>query len=177
MARRNHFDRKAGGFIERDHNHDGIDRGGFLKCMAWTGTGALCVIEGGVLKSYALGSEIALFPSGVAFDLISRGRPTSLWASAVPELDRGRHHSFSGAWNRTACLAIRSRGKMPQRLAAVTSRGRRVYGVSSGCDLDAALAGSQDRKGHPSPVSHFAGIARRGIHCSHGASWRIPERC
>jgi Icc protein len=38
-----------------DHNHDGIDRRGFLKCMAWAGTGTLCVLEGGVLKSYALG--------------------------------------------------------------------------------------------------------------------------
>ncbi len=37
-----------------DHNHDGVDRRGFLKCMAWAGTGALCVIQGGVLKSYAL---------------------------------------------------------------------------------------------------------------------------
>ncbi len=37
-----------------DHNHDGIDRRGFLKCMAWAGTGTLCVIQGGVLKSFAL---------------------------------------------------------------------------------------------------------------------------
>ncbi len=37
-----------------DHNHDGIDRRGFLKCMAWAGTGAFCVINGGVLKSYSL---------------------------------------------------------------------------------------------------------------------------
>jgi 3',5'-cyclic-AMP phosphodiesterase len=37
-----------------DHNQDGIDRRGFLKCMAWAGTGALCVMQGGVLKSYAL---------------------------------------------------------------------------------------------------------------------------
>jgi Icc protein len=37
-----------------DHNHDGIDRRGFLKCMAWAGTGALCVLEGGVLRSYSL---------------------------------------------------------------------------------------------------------------------------
>src|SRR5271169_4042999 len=37
-----------------DPNHDGIDRRGFLKCMAWAGTGALCVLEGGVLKSYGL---------------------------------------------------------------------------------------------------------------------------
>jgi Icc protein len=37
-----------------DHNHDGIDRRGFLKCMAWAGTGTLCVMKGGVLNSYGL---------------------------------------------------------------------------------------------------------------------------
>jgi len=37
-----------------DHNHDGINRRGFLKCMAWAGTGALCVMQGGVLKSFSL---------------------------------------------------------------------------------------------------------------------------
>jgi len=43
-----------------DHNRDGIDRRGFLKCMAWAGTGAFCVMKGGVLNSYSLGriSEI-----------------------------------------------------------------------------------------------------------------------
>jgi 3',5'-cyclic-AMP phosphodiesterase len=50
-----------------DHNHDGIDRRGFLKCMAWAGTGALCVMQGGVLKSVslsALSSKAARPPSG-----------------------------------------------------------------------------------------------------------------
>ena len=37
-----------------DHNNDGVDRRGFLKCMAWSGTGALCVMQGGVLKCYSL---------------------------------------------------------------------------------------------------------------------------
>lgn len=44
---------------ECDKHHyragDGIDRRGFLKCMAWAGTGALCVIKGGVLSSYGFG--------------------------------------------------------------------------------------------------------------------------
>ncbi|MGA9565484.1 MAG: metallophosphoesterase [Candidatus Korobacteraceae bacterium] len=40
--------------IIHDHNHDGIDRRGFLKCMAWAGAGAFCVMQGGVLHSYAL---------------------------------------------------------------------------------------------------------------------------
>src|SRR6266576_2196649 len=41
--------------ITHDHNHDGVDRRGFLKCMAWAGTGALYVMQGGVLSSFALG--------------------------------------------------------------------------------------------------------------------------
>ncbi len=41
--------------IEHDHSTDGVDRRGFLKCMAWAGTGALCILQGGVLKSFAMG--------------------------------------------------------------------------------------------------------------------------
>src|ERR1700758_1203278 len=41
-------------FIKENVEKDGIDRRGFLKCMAWVGTGTLCVLKGGVLKSYAL---------------------------------------------------------------------------------------------------------------------------
>lgn len=37
-----------------DHNHDGVNRRGFLRCMAWAGTGAFCVMKGGVLNSYSL---------------------------------------------------------------------------------------------------------------------------
>ena len=40
--------------ILHDHNKDGVDRRGFLKCMAWAGTGALCVMQGGVLKSFGM---------------------------------------------------------------------------------------------------------------------------
>jgi 3',5'-cyclic-AMP phosphodiesterase len=42
--------------IRENLNPDGIDRRGFLKCMAWAGTGTLCLVQGGVLKSYALGN-------------------------------------------------------------------------------------------------------------------------
>src|SRR6266851_2857494 len=40
--------------VLHDHNNDGVNRRGFLKCMAWAGTGAFCVMQGGVLKSYSL---------------------------------------------------------------------------------------------------------------------------
>ncbi len=49
-----------------DHNHDGVDRRGFLKCMAWAGTGAFCVIRGGVLRSYAFSRLPALDPKEMA---------------------------------------------------------------------------------------------------------------
>jgi Icc protein len=47
-----------GDFIKDNLNADGVDRRGFLKCMAWAGTGTFCLIQGGVLKSFAL-SDIA----------------------------------------------------------------------------------------------------------------------
>jgi len=41
-------------YIEDDHTEDGINRRGFLKCMAWAGTGAFFVLQGGVVKSFAM---------------------------------------------------------------------------------------------------------------------------
>src|SRR5947208_3362270 len=41
-------------YISHDHEHDGIDRRGFLHCMAWAGTGLLWTISGGVLASKTL---------------------------------------------------------------------------------------------------------------------------
>ena len=41
--------------IVHDHNHDGIDRRGFLECMAWAGTGVLWTATGGVLSSRVFG--------------------------------------------------------------------------------------------------------------------------
>ena len=41
-------------YISHDHEHDGIDRRGFLHCMAWAGTGLLWTISGGVIASKTL---------------------------------------------------------------------------------------------------------------------------
>jgi 3',5'-cyclic-AMP phosphodiesterase len=48
-----------GRYITEDRTGDGIDRRGFLKCMAWAGTGALCLIKGGVLQSSPLSAAIS----------------------------------------------------------------------------------------------------------------------
>jgi len=42
------------GELRLEDNDDGVDRRGFLTCMAWAGTGALFRMDGGVLKSYSL---------------------------------------------------------------------------------------------------------------------------
>src|SRR4051812_49393073 len=41
-----------------DLNNDGIDRRGFLECMAWAGTGVLWMMSGGILKSYGMSQLI-----------------------------------------------------------------------------------------------------------------------
>jgi predicted MPP superfamily phosphohydrolase len=40
--------------ILHDHHHDNIDRRGFLKCMAWVGTGVLYSASGGILRSQTM---------------------------------------------------------------------------------------------------------------------------
>jgi 3',5'-cyclic-AMP phosphodiesterase len=44
--------------INGDHEGDGVDRRGFLKCMAWAGTGLVWSVSGGVLSSRVFGQAI-----------------------------------------------------------------------------------------------------------------------
>ena len=52
--------RRKESLILHNRNRDGVDRRGFLKCMAWAGTGALFVVKGGVLRSYSLSDPAGL---------------------------------------------------------------------------------------------------------------------
>ncbi|HYR57606.1 MAG TPA: metallophosphoesterase [Chthoniobacteraceae bacterium] len=56
-------------YIEQNLDRDGIDRRGFLKCMAWAGTGAAYFLSGGVLRSASL-SDLAARPALTAKDLL-----------------------------------------------------------------------------------------------------------
>ena len=47
-----------GSFIRDNLNKDGVDRRGFLQCMAWAGTGMLYVMKGGILSSLPIGSAV-----------------------------------------------------------------------------------------------------------------------
>jgi 3',5'-cyclic-AMP phosphodiesterase len=44
--------------IIHDHQKDGIDRRGFLQCMAWAGTGVVWTIGAGMASSRAFGQEL-----------------------------------------------------------------------------------------------------------------------
>ena len=57
-----------GDIIKENLDGDGIDRRGFLKCMAWAGTGTLCLMQGGVLKSYAFGHAHSADPGAMKGD-------------------------------------------------------------------------------------------------------------
>src|SRR5277367_5214244 len=46
-------------YIEKDETNDGIDRRGFLKCMAWAGAGMVWAMKGGILTARAFGDDIA----------------------------------------------------------------------------------------------------------------------
>jgi Icc protein len=58
--------------IIHNHDKDGIDRRGFLKCMAWAGTGVLWTMTGGILKSQTLGqvSDVAGAAAGADLSFV-----------------------------------------------------------------------------------------------------------
>jgi 3',5'-cyclic-AMP phosphodiesterase len=43
--------------ITHNHSADGVDRRGFLECMAWAGTGLLWTVSSGILSSRAFGQD------------------------------------------------------------------------------------------------------------------------
>lgn len=120
-----------------DHNHDGVDRRGFLKCMAWAGTG---VFKGGVLKSYSLSQlpEIGASPddaeSGRQRDVSHRGfdglSAAAAGQSRFPGTDEG------------ACRAVeeRSRNNRCELRPRATCIG--------GGRFDARLSGKQPDSGN-----------------------------
>ena len=46
-------------YIKEDRSADGIDRRGFLKCMAWAGAGVLWTMKDGILQSRSLAPRLA----------------------------------------------------------------------------------------------------------------------
>ena len=57
--------------IIKDHNNDGIDRRGFLQCMAWAGTGVAWTVSSGVVTSRAFGQNMKMAKGELHFVQIS----------------------------------------------------------------------------------------------------------
>jgi 3',5'-cyclic-AMP phosphodiesterase len=53
-----------------DDNEDGINRAGFIKCMAWAGTGVLWMMSGGILKSYGMSQLVDKTTGGLKKGLV-----------------------------------------------------------------------------------------------------------
>jgi hypothetical protein len=58
-------------FIESDNSNDGVDRRGFLKCMAWAGAGVVWAMKGGILQSQAFGAQAVAAGSEFTFVQLS----------------------------------------------------------------------------------------------------------
>jgi Icc protein len=100
-----------GDLIKKNLNPDGVDRRGFLKCMAWAGTGTLCLMQGGVLKSFALSeagikgvvgaaaaaelSFVQISDSHIGFDKAANPDVTATLDVAIAKINAlGQHPSF-----------------------------------------------------------------------------------
>ena len=123
--------------IVHDHSHDGVDRRGFLKCMAWAGTGVLWTLNAGVLTSRALGqtNDAAVLPAArlstyafddagaslVGSDVVEEPWAISFKANGVPVRLRipGRHN----AENALAALAAARAAGVPLDEAAAALAG------------------------------------------------------
>jgi Icc protein len=106
-----------GEYIEHDHQDDGIDRQGFLKCMAWAGTGVVWALTGGRVTSMAL-ADAARVPASATADF-----------SFVQISDS--HIGFSKAANKNVVgtfeEAVARINALPQRPAFVMHTGDHVH--------------------------------------------------
>src|ERR1051325_4445027 len=71
-------------YIHRNHDGDGIDRRGFLNCMAWAGTAALYTLAGGVARSQLIHQANHSPAGGFSFVQIS-DRHIGFHKDATPE--------------------------------------------------------------------------------------------
>lgn len=81
------------------HNHnDGIDRRGFLECMAWAGSGVLWTLSGGILSSRAFGQDtgdlqgqlhfVQISDSHIGFNRPANPDVTATLHAAVDKINR-----------------------------------------------------------------------------------------
>jgi 3',5'-cyclic AMP phosphodiesterase CpdA len=77
-------------YIKEDVTHDGIDRRGFLKCMAWAGAGLIWSMKGGILHSRAFGQNTA--------DLATADFTFAQVSDSHVGFDKGVYHDVVGTF-------------------------------------------------------------------------------
>jgi 3',5'-cyclic-AMP phosphodiesterase len=92
-------------YIIHDHNGDGIDRRGFLKCMAWAGTGLVWSFAGGIPVSRVFGethhsskqadfSFVQISDSHIGFNRPANTDVTATLQAALEKINRSGETDF-----------------------------------------------------------------------------------
>lgn len=107
-----------GQHIEHDHQSDGIDRKGFLSCMAWAGTGVIWSLAGGTVTSTALAEGAHLSPqvANADFSFVQ-----------ISDSHVGFHQGANKNVIGTFQEAIRRINALPQRPSFVMHTGDHVH--------------------------------------------------
>ena len=105
-------------YIAHDHQHDGIDRHGFLKCMAWAGTGVVFGLVGDRVVTTALADVV---PGKAA-------APTATFSFVqISDSHIGFHKAANKNVIGTFEEAVRRINALPQRPAFVIHTGDHVH--------------------------------------------------
>jgi 3',5'-cyclic AMP phosphodiesterase CpdA len=104
--------------IKHDHQDDGIDRRGFLECMAWAGTGVVWSLSGGLVHSTALADALHGKQSGPAADFTF---------VQISDSHIGFHQAANKDVTKTFEEAISRINALPQRPAFVVHTGDHVH--------------------------------------------------
>jgi plastocyanin len=97
MTQSPHDSHEQARYITEDTADDGVDRRGFLKCMAWAGTAVVWTVAGGVPRSVALGAS----------DLLGRGRTRPAASDVFFAQISDSHMGFNKAANADVAATFR----------------------------------------------------------------------
>jgi hypothetical protein len=100
-------------YISDDRSDDGLDRRGFLRCMAWAGTATIWALSGGIPKSFAL----ARLP------LLGEAEKKSIFFAQISDSHIGFNKEANSNVTATLQEAVAKLNGLPQRPAFVLHTG------------------------------------------------------
>jgi plastocyanin len=100
-------------YISADHSEDGLDRRGFLRCMAWAGTATVWALSGGIPKSFAIGRAA----------LLSEAEKKSIFFAQISDSHIGFNKEANTNVTATLQEAVAKLNALPQSPAFVLHTG------------------------------------------------------